>query len=89
MDVVRATKAARKRLTFMEQHNPKNGVCAEVQIPVRSSGLQGILEEADRKETGERTIPAEWQWHNDVRGKASDKVVLYFHGGAHTVLNPR
>lgn len=94
-------RATRKRMEAIEQRNPKNGVCAIVQIPVRKSNLKGILEEADANEDGSRTVPvslsraelvlllvtdytlsqAEWQWHNDVRGKANDKVVLYFHGG--------
>lgn len=27
------------------------------------------------------SLQAEWQVHNEVRGKASDRVLLYFHGG--------
>ncbi|ORY83587.1 Alpha/Beta hydrolase protein [Leucosporidium creatinivorum] len=89
-DPVKAMAASRKRLQVIESLNPKIGVCSEVfEIPVKRRGLKGLLEEVDAAENGSRAVPAEWQVHNEVRGKASDRVLLYFHGGAFTLMNPR
>nr|CRX79085.1 hypothetical protein ls5930a1_00121 [Leucosporidium scottii] len=83
-------QASRRRLKVIESLNPKNGVCSEVlEIPVKRRGLTGLLAEVDEEEDGSRTVPAEWQVHNEVWGKASDRVLLYFHGGAFTLMNPR
>ncbi|KAK4050967.1 hypothetical protein OIV83_003096 [Microbotryomycetes sp. JL201] len=90
IDEFKAAKASRKRLAMAETHNPKNGACADVAIPVRKrAGLQGILKDFDEQESGTRTIEAEWQLHNDARASPSDRVVLYLHGGGYFLLNRR
>ncbi|SDA01310.1 BZ3500_MvSof-1268-A1-R1_Chr10-1g02574 [Microbotryum saponariae] len=96
LDPAKATQSARKRLVTLEMKNPKFGACVEIKIPVKPKrGLGGILELLDQEEEVGREIPAEWQLHKDVKGKANERVLLYFHGGGYTrrspmgLLNPR
>ncbi|KAK4051725.1 hypothetical protein OIO90_004675 [Microbotryomycetes sp. JL221] len=90
VDPVKATISARKRLRIAEQLNVKNGATADVLIKVNNNvGLKGILEQSDQQETGQRTIEAEWQIHNDAKSNPNSTVLLYFHGGGYTLLNRR
>lgn len=57
MDPAKTMQAARQRLKFLEQKDPKNGVCWETSIPVKKLGLKGELEEADSQEDGAREVP--------------------------------
>ncbi|KDE04634.1 hypothetical protein MVLG_04934 [Microbotryum lychnidis-dioicae p1A1 Lamole] len=90
IDAAKETQSLRKRLVVLEMKNPKFGACVEIKIPVKPKrGLGGILELLDQEEEVGREIPAEWQLHKDVKGKANERVLLYLHGGGYTLLSPR
>jgi hypothetical protein len=50
-------QAARRKMIALEVLNPKNGVVAEIEIPVIKRGLEGILADVDALEDRSRTIP--------------------------------
>lgn len=73
---------------------PPNGFATNIQIPVRSRGLGGLLEPFDKLEDGTRVLDAEWDIEQEVYedtfgegAKGSSKVLLYFHGGAYCYLS--
>ncbi|GAA6033851.1 hypothetical protein JCM8097_000370 [Rhodosporidiobolus ruineniae] len=98
LDVVKATQATRRRveklLVGREPEQPKGGAVWEVAVGVKKRGLKGVLEEVDAQEDGTRTIKAEWTAHRSLfispssePPKPSDRVILYTHGGAYTLLS--
>lgn len=85
-------QAARKRIANLvekPQLDPPNGTCVEVSISVPREA-EGLLAPLAAQEDGHRTVGAEWQVNDSVRnGTTSDRVLLYFHGGAYTLMSPR
>ncbi|GAA5825469.1 hypothetical protein JCM11251_007000 [Rhodosporidiobolus azoricus] len=80
---------------------PKGGAVWEVEIGVKKRGLEGVLKEVDREEDGQRKVAAEWTVHRSLLPPPSsappsgdlpkqvERVLLYTHGGAYTLLSPR
>lgn len=77
-----------RKLMDRLEAKPSNLIMAPTEITVKQRGLPGLLREADGKETGSRTIPAEWECHRDAwnESSVSDRVVLYLHGGAYILM---
>lgn len=97
-DPVKATQAKRAAIEALVANHappPSNGIAVSFSIPIKARGVKGVLEEYDALETGDRTVPADWTLHDDVhtsgwggaRGGRPRKVLLYFHGGAYTLLS--
>ncbi|GAA5934279.1 alpha/beta hydrolase [Sporobolomyces koalae] len=93
IDVVRETQNNRKRIEAMiVGAPPKNGAIDEVAFTVHPRQLGGVLEDADRTETGERQVKAEWSVHGSLLSEnaaQTEKVLLYLHGGAYCLLSPK
>lgn len=56
VEPAKVMQASRKRLAFIEAKDPKNGVCSEIQIPVKRLELKGVLAELDAAEDGSRKL---------------------------------
>ncbi|BGP18273.1 hypothetical protein JCM10213_007904 [Rhodosporidiobolus nylandii] len=97
VDVVKATQATRQRVEAMltkdEPEQPKGGAVWETEFEVKKRGLKGVLAEVDAEETGSRKVKAEWTAHRSFLAgstpSSSDRVLLYTHGGAYTLLSPK
>ncbi|EGU12195.1 putative Monocarboxylate permease [Rhodotorula toruloides ATCC 204091] len=94
LDPARVMQASRKRLErwMGGGGQPKGGAVWEIEIGVRKRELKGVLEEVDSLENGERTFKAEWVAHRSLltgEKKPEQKVILYAHGGAYTLLSPK
>lgn len=69
--------------------DPSYGTCTQVNLRVPRQA-EGLLAPLATKEDGSRTVGAEWQIHDSARkGSASDRVLLYLHGGGYTLMSPR
>lgn len=96
-DPVKAMQATRASLEGLNKYAKPlpNGIAVPFSIPIKPRRLKGVLEEFDALETGERTVPADWTLHDDVHasgwggaeGGRPRKVLLYFHGGAYTLMS--
>ncbi|GAA6061859.1 hypothetical protein JCM10212_001292 [Sporobolomyces blumeae] len=89
IDVNVEIRKARRRMEGLVRPDPKGGPIVETEFRVKQRGLEGLLRDNDREETGGRTIKAEWSCHQDVLHDDRGKVLLYFHGGAYCFLSPR
>ncbi|KAI8882100.1 hypothetical protein K501DRAFT_187591 [Backusella circina FSU 941] len=76
---------------------PLSSKTEQLQIPIKSRGLCGILRKADQEETGKRMLDSEWMsavsaWEK-IYGllleapPSCEKIVLYFHGGAYCAMS--
>lgn len=114
LDPARVMQASRKRLErwMGGGGQPKGGAAWEMDVQVKKRELKGALEEADSRETGERSFKvrraflscdevrelthlrtqAEWVAHRSLltgERQPEQKVILYAHGGAYTLLSPK
>ena len=56
-DTAEAIRATREIAKMAEINNPTEGVCYKILFGVARRGLQGLLEEADKAELGDRLVP--------------------------------
>ncbi|GEM10300.1 hypothetical protein Rt10032_c10g4317 [Rhodotorula toruloides] len=94
LDQAKVMQASRKRLErwMGGGGQPKGGAVWEINVGVKERELKGILEDVDSQEKGDRTFKAEWVAHRSLltgEQEPEQKVILYAHGGAYTLLSPK
>ncbi|GAA5874457.1 hypothetical protein JCM8547_007367 [Rhodosporidiobolus lusitaniae] len=98
-EVVEIVREQREKLEGMlagkEGGQPKGGAVWQVKMGVKRRSLGGVLGEVDGEEKGEREVKAEWTAHRSLlpsescspSSSLSDRIILYFHGGAYALLS--
>ncbi|GAA5976331.1 hypothetical protein JCM11641_005983 [Rhodosporidiobolus odoratus] len=95
VDALKVTQAQRdkieKLMTGGLPEQPKDGAFWSTEFGIKNRGLKGVLAELDAEESGTRKIRAEWTVHRDELSNPTspDRVLLYTHGGAYTVMSTR
>ncbi|GAA6017651.1 hypothetical protein JCM10207_001236 [Rhodosporidiobolus poonsookiae] len=94
---VRIMQATRRKVEGLlvkdPERQPRDGQVREVEVPVRKRGLGGVLREVDGEEDGTRMVKAEWSAHHSLltssAASSDQRILLYTHGGAYTLLSTR